>query len=95
MTTEAELLLDELLQLPQDDRLAIAAVLADSVQHEPTADVEASWIAETKRRLQAVREGRSTTVPTELVEDELDAIVAQASRATRATADHPASRPRS
>lgn len=87
MTTEAEHLLDELLQLPQDDRLAIAAVLADSVQHELTADVEASWIAEAKHRLQAVREGRSTTVPT--------AIVAQASRATRATADHPASRPRS
>lgn len=84
MTTAAEHLLDELLQLPQDDRLAIAAILADSVQHEPTADIEASWLAEAKRRLQAVREGRSTTVPTELVEDELDAIVARASQATRA-----------
>ena len=85
MTTDAEHLLDELLQLPQDDRLAIATILADSVQHESTADIEASWIAEAKRRLQAVREGRSTTVPTELVEDELDAIVARASQATRAT----------
>lgn len=36
MTTAAEHLLDELLQLPQDDRLAIAAVLADDVQHERT-----------------------------------------------------------
>jgi putative addiction module component (TIGR02574 family) len=84
VTTEAEHLLDELLQLPQDDRLAIAAILADSVQHEPTVDIEASWIAEAKRRLEAVRAGRSTTVPTELVEDELDAIVARASQATRA-----------
>jgi putative addiction module component (TIGR02574 family) len=84
VTTDAEHLLDELLQLPQDDRLAIAAILADSVQHESIADIEASWIAEAKRRLQAVREGRSTTVPTAPVVAALHAIVARASQATRA-----------
>lgn len=84
MTTEAEHLLDELLRLPQDDRLAIAAILADSIQLEPTAEIEASWIAEAKRRLKAVRSGQSTTIPTEATEDELDAIVARASQTTRA-----------
>ena len=85
MKTDAEQLLDELLQLPQDDRAAIAAILADSIQHQATPVIEASWIAEAKHRLEAVRAGRSTTIPTELVEDELDAIVARASQATRAT----------
>lgn len=84
MTTDAEHLLDELLQLPQDDRATIAAMLADALRHETTAIIEASWIAEAKRRLDAVRAGESTTILTERVEDELDAIVARATQATRA-----------
>lgn len=78
MTTDAEHLLDELLRLPQEDRATISAILADSLQTETTAVIEASWIAEAKRRLEAVRAGESMTIPTETVEDELDAIVARA-----------------
>ncbi|MEX1367254.1 MAG: addiction module protein [Nannocystaceae bacterium] len=84
VTTDAEHLLDELLQLPLDDRAVIAAILADSLQREPTGVIEASWIAEAKRRLEAVHAGESITIPTEQVEDELDAIVARASAATLA-----------
>jgi hypothetical protein len=32
----------ELLQLPQDDRVAIAAILADSIEPEPTSELEAA-----------------------------------------------------
>ncbi|MCX4239246.1 addiction module protein [Paraliomyxa miuraensis] len=85
MTADTEQLLDELLQLPQDERAAIATILADSIQHQATSDIEASWIAEAKGRLESVRAGESTTIPTEVVEDELDAIVTRASQATRAT----------
>jgi putative addiction module component (TIGR02574 family) len=83
--TDAERLLDELLELPRDDRAVIAAILTDSLEHDRSPAIEAAWIAEAKLRLEAVRSGRSIPVASELVEEELDAIVARATLAARAT----------
>jgi putative addiction module component (TIGR02574 family) len=82
VTTDTERLLDELLELPREERAAIAAILSDGIEREPSPEVEASWVAEAKRRLEAVRSGRSIPVASEVVEEELDAIVARATRAT-------------
>lgn len=75
VTTEAERILDAALQLPDDDRAELAAILADSVgDGSSPADIDAAWITEAKRRLGEVRAG-SATVPSEDVERELDDIV--------------------
>ena len=54
MTAEVENLLDKLLELPAEDRAAVAAVLTDSLQQGPSEEIEAAWIAEAKRRLERV-----------------------------------------
>lgn len=84
MTAEVEHLLESLLELSQEERAAVAAVLVDSLQQGASEEIEAAWIAEAKRRLERVRSGESTPIATEAVEHELDEIVARASEASRA-----------
>jgi putative addiction module component (TIGR02574 family) len=77
VTREAERLLDAALDLPEDERAELAAILSESVGHDPSSDeIEAEWIAEAKRRLEDVRAGRATTIPSEDVERELEEIIA-------------------
>lgn len=75
VTREAERLLDEALDLPEDERAELAAILSESVGHGASfGEIEAEWIAEAKRRLEDIRAGRGTTIPSEDVERELDEI---------------------
>ncbi len=76
MRTETQSLLDAVLTLPDDERAELSAILADSLgDGSRPSEVEAVWLAEARRRLQAVRTGRSKVVPSEDVERELDEIV--------------------
>lgn len=78
MTAEVEHLLETLLQLPQEDRAAVAAVLTDSLEQGSLEEIDAAWIEEAKRRLERIRSGESTPVPAGVVDRELDEIVARA-----------------
>ena len=83
MTAEVEHLLDVLLELSSEDRAEVAVVLIDSLQQIPSEEIEAAWIVEAKRRLESIRRGESTPATTEVVEQELDEIVAMASKTPR------------
>jgi putative addiction module component (TIGR02574 family) len=64
MTDVASRLKDELLQLSEDDRLALARVLLESVGPEDdVAEDEAAWIEELNRRSDDLAAGRATAQP--------------------------------
>lgn len=66
MSDEASRILDAALRLSDRERAELAAILADSVgDGSPPAEIEASWLAEAKRRLAAYRRGESTPVDLE------------------------------
>lgn len=65
MSEVALRLRDELLRLPEEDRVALAHLLWDSIE-EPPDDVvedEAAWIAELERRSADADAGRATEQP--------------------------------
>ena len=68
MTSRAQQLLRDVLELPLDERADVAAELLaslDDAQAEHPADVEAAWAAEIERRARRVIAGESTGVPWE------------------------------
>lgn len=73
-----EELLDVLLSLPEDERLVVAAVAVDSVQEGNDDEAAAAWAEEARLRLQRLRRGEVSVIATEVVEQELDEIVASA-----------------
>ena len=76
MTSEAERLLEAALKLPDSERAELAAILTDSIgDGSSDAEIEETWIAEAKRRLEDVRSGRSKTVPFEEVHSKLRAMI--------------------
>lgn len=84
MTSDAEHILELLLELPQEDRAAVAAVLTDSLPQGASEEIERAWVEEAKRRLERVRSGQSVPIATEFVEQELEEIVAHAHAGERA-----------
>lgn len=76
VTAEAERVLEAALDLPEDERAELAAILTDSLgDGSPDAQIEAAWVAEAKRRLADIRSGKSKTVAWEDVERELDELI--------------------
>jgi putative addiction module component (TIGR02574 family) len=72
------------MELPEDERAELAAILVDSIgDGRPEAEVDAAWLAEARRRLEAVRAGRATLIATEDVERELEALIDDASETRR------------
>jgi putative addiction module component (TIGR02574 family) len=62
------------MQLPERERAELAAILTDSIgDGSSPEDIEASWIAEAKRRLAAYRRGESMPVDLEDAMRELEA----------------------
>ena len=55
-------LLAEALQLPDEERAALAGELIQSLDHEVDADAEAAWSAEIRTRLDQVDAGTATTI---------------------------------
>jgi putative addiction module component (TIGR02574 family) len=73
------------MELPEDERAELAAVLVDSIgDGRPEADIDAAWLVEVRRRLQAVRSGQATLIPTEEVERELEELIVETPEARRA-----------
>jgi putative addiction module component (TIGR02574 family) len=66
MTSRANQLLHEMLELPADERAAVATELLASLEDaEPTDihEIEAAWAKEIERRAQSVLSGESTGKP--------------------------------
>jgi putative addiction module component (TIGR02574 family) len=57
MNTESQQVLQSALTLPETDRAQIAASLIHSLDSEPSADVDAAWAEEIKRRIESIDNG--------------------------------------
>jgi putative addiction module component (TIGR02574 family) len=64
------------MQLPDDERAELVAILADSLRDEHTErEVESAWMSEAKHRLERIRNGTSTSVPWQEVNRKLRAML--------------------
>jgi putative addiction module component (TIGR02574 family) len=73
VTDTVSRILDVALQLPDAERAELAAILTDSIgDGSSPEEIEASWIAEAKRRLAAYRRGESTPIDLEDAMRELE-----------------------
>ena len=65
MTTSVEELVEQASKLSAEDRTHLADLLLASVPDDESADVDASWEEEIRRRVDAVRAGTAKTVSAE------------------------------
>ena len=74
MSNPVEAIESEALALPLEDRKRLALHLLESIELRPISDpkqVEAAWVAESKRRYQAYLRGEERAIPAEDVFSEL------------------------
>jgi putative addiction module component (TIGR02574 family) len=71
MARNLEELFREAAELPEKDRATLAALLIESLEGEPDADVERAWAEEIERRLKQLAAGEVETIPWEQVREEL------------------------
>ena len=85
LTAATQTILDAAMELPEDERAELAAILADSIgDGRPVAEIDAAWLAVARQRLEDVRSGRATVIPTEEVERELEELLLRAPESRRA-----------
>ncbi|MDC4203251.1 MAG: addiction module protein [Candidatus Manganitrophus sp.] len=63
MATSAEELYRKALSLDESDRAALAARLIESLDTETEEGVEAAWLAEVERRMEALDSGKVQGIP--------------------------------
>jgi putative addiction module component (TIGR02574 family) len=80
MTTKARALLAQALELGEAERAEIAGSLLQSLEPPPSAEVDAAWRDEVRRRLAELESGEAETIPWETVRDELLAKLGGATR---------------
>jgi putative addiction module component (TIGR02574 family) len=56
-------MLVEALRLSEEERVALASELLDSLDSDVDPDAEAAWVAEIRTRLKEIDSGRARTVP--------------------------------
>ena len=71
MPREAAQILHEALELPPEQRAALADSLLNSLDSDVDADVEQAWREEIERRIESVRNGTVSLVPWEEVQARL------------------------
>jgi putative addiction module component (TIGR02574 family) len=72
MTRKKELLLDEALRLPEEDRADLAVKLIESLDGDPDNDVDTIWPHEIERRCAAVDAGDAETSDWEEVRSRIE-----------------------
>ncbi len=65
MTTSVQELVEQAKKLSAEDRTHLADLLLASVPDDESADIDASWEEEIRRRVDAVRAGTAKTVSAE------------------------------
>jgi putative addiction module component (TIGR02574 family) len=63
MSARVDHVLDEVLALPADERVAIAVALLDSLENADTNAVSEAWRVEIKRRREELRTGNVRAIP--------------------------------
>jgi putative addiction module component (TIGR02574 family) len=63
MNARADLLLEEILELPAADRSAVVVALIDSLEEGEKSAISDAWRAELLRRREALRSGAVKAVP--------------------------------
>ena len=71
METTRESVLSAALALPEQDRIAIADKLWESIHGPVPADIEAAWSDEIARRLEEIDHGKVQMIPWPKVRDAL------------------------
>jgi len=71
MPREAAQILHEALELPPEQRAALADSLLNSLDTDVDADVEQAWREEIERRVESVRNGTAHMVPWQEVQARL------------------------
>jgi putative addiction module component (TIGR02574 family) len=85
VTAEAEQVMQAALTLSDEERAELILVLRDSLGDDAwtSEEIDAAWVAEAQRRLEAVRSGREQPIAAEVVDIELEAIIEQAESRNR------------
>lgn len=73
MTQTAEQIIAAALTLPAEVKVQLAEQLLDSLKPTDRAEIDEAWIAEARRRLRDLDEGRAHTIPADEVFRRLDA----------------------
>jgi putative addiction module component (TIGR02574 family) len=86
MTLGRDQILEHALALPPDDRAFVADVLEQSLLKSgfATPEIEAAWVAEIQRRIEAYERGEMTAIPGDEAMDNIRKALAER-RASRAT----------
>lgn len=71
MTDKSQVVLEEALKLPANERAEVAEQLLASLDEAPDTDVEQAWQEEVQRRLKQVERGEVKTIPWEEVQRRL------------------------
>jgi putative addiction module component (TIGR02574 family) len=72
MTSEAHKLLEQVLALPEEDRLYLAEALQDSLEPvESQEEIDAAWKDELVRRVQSIEDGAAVLLDGDAVMSEL------------------------
>ena len=67
MTALAEKIYNQVLDLPNDERLSLLDKLLHIIAVPTATDIEKAWLEESHRRLDDIRSGKTQTVPGESV----------------------------
>lgn len=62
MNTSVEQLAEQALSLPVESRARLADLLVESLNTEELGQIEATWLAEAKRRRDEIRQGQVRTI---------------------------------
>jgi len=73
MTALAEKIYNEVLDLPNDERLSLLDRLMHVISIPTATDIEKAWLEESHKRLVDIRSGKTQTVPGEIVFQEVKA----------------------
>ena len=73
MTALAEKIYNEVLDLPNDERLSLLDKLLHVISVPTSTDIEKAWLEESHRRIDDIRSGKTQTIPGEIVFQEIKA----------------------
>lgn len=73
MIALAEKIYNEVLDLPNDERLSLLDKLLHVIAVPTATDIEKAWLEESHKRLDDIRSGKTQTIPGEAVFQEIKA----------------------
>lgn len=72
MTALAEKIYNEVLDLPNDERLSLIDKILHIIPVPTATDIEKAWLEESHKRLANIRAGKTQTIPAEKMFQEIN-----------------------